>query len=82
MVLAYELIPAPGRGLGITMQDVGVEVDAVRPANGAGDLIDDHLSEVRGIVERFEDATAIDNLLEVEISDETIPEGEPQSVIA
>jgi len=64
------------------MQDVGVKVDAVRPADGPGCLIDSHLSEVRGIVERFEHTTAIDNLPEVEISDETISEGQPKSVIA
>ena len=82
VMLTQDLIARAGCGLGIAMQNVRVEVDTVWPADRAGVWVHADRREVGGIVQRIEDATAIEDWREVQVSDKSIVESQPQTIVS
>ncbi len=81
--LSEDVLSQNGRRLAarrpvIAVENLGVQVDAVRPGDGAGHLIDEHLSELDRIPKGFKDAS-MQHRPQVELPDEPVREGQPQA---
>jgi hypothetical protein len=61
------------------VQHVRIEVDSVRPADGARDGVDSGVPKHREITQSLEDANA-DDPGEIEVSNKAVREHEPQDV--
>ena len=79
VLLQYDETLAARRGV-VTVENVGIEVDAVGPADRAGDGVHGHLCEQGSIPERLEDAT-LQYAVEVEFTYQAIGEGEAQAEV-
>jgi hypothetical protein len=81
-MLTQDLIACAGCRVGIARHNVREEVETVWPADRAGDWVNADRREVDGIVQRIEDATAIEDWREVQVSDKSIVESQPQTMVS
>jgi hypothetical protein len=82
VVLTDDYIGRARRRFSVTVQDIWVEVQAVGPADRAGQLVDAYLREVAGVPKWLEQAALREDVGEVEVTDESVREGQPEAVIA
>lgn len=76
-VLPDEEGASPIGGLVVPVQDVGIQVHAVRPGNRSGDVVDPDVAEDGRVAQVFENTTA-EHWIEIELPDESVREGQPQ----